>query len=410
MRVAIPGPSVDQLLYFILQAPARRRLFVTRVDGRAGAASKAVSRPGAPARTRLFRVTRRPGRPDGHAPRRARDVRLRAWRDQSASGYWAGVREAMVKSAQRFLASHLALVGLIVLVIATSIASPAFLQIGNLLNILRQTSVNAVMATGMTFVIVTAGIDLSVGALLAFTGAVAAALVAAGFGLGVTLFLTLLLGAGLGALSGLAVVAGGVQPFIATLVSMTVLRGATLVFTNGTPIDTSGGPASEAFFNLGAGYVLGVPIPVIVTAVVYGASWFAFTRLRFGRYVYVIGGNQEVARLAGVHVGTIKVAVYALSGMLAAVAGIIITSRLESAQPTAGTGYELDAIAAVVLGGTSLAGGKGSLFGTLVGALIIGVLSNAFNLMDVSSYYQMIAKGAVILLAVLADMRGKSAT
>ncbi|MGD0640416.1 MAG: ribose ABC transporter permease [Roseiarcus sp.] len=315
----------------------------------------------------------------------------------------------MVKTAQRFFAAHLALVGLVVLVIATSIASPAFLQIGNLLNILRQTSVNAIMAAGMTFVIVTAGIDLSVGALLAFTGAVAAALVASGFGLGVTLSLTLLLGAGLGALSGLAVVAGGVQPFIATLVSMTALRGATLVFTNGTPIDTSGGPASEAFFNLGAGYVLGVPIPVIVTAAVYAASWFSFTRLRFGRYVYVIGGNQEVARLAGVHVGTIKVAVYALSGMLAAIAGIIITSRLESAQPTAGAGYELDAIAAVVLGGTSLAGGKGSLFGTLVGALIIGVLSNAFNLMDVSSYYQMIAKGAVILLAVLADMRGKSA-
>lgn len=315
----------------------------------------------------------------------------------------------MVKNAQRFLAGHLSLAGLVVLVVATSIASPAFLQVGNLLNIMRQTSVNAIMATGMTFVIVTAGIDLSVGALLAFTGAVAAALVAGGFALGVALSLTLLLGAGLGALSGLAVVAGRVQPFIATLVSMTVLRGATLVFTNGTPIDTTGGPASEAFFRLGAGYFLGIPIPVIVTAVVYAASWFSFTRIRFGRYVYVIGGNEEVARLAGIHVGAIKVAVYALSGMLAAIAGVIITSRLESAQPTAGTGYELDAIAAVVLGGTSLAGGKGSLFGTLVGALIIGVLSNAFNLMDVSSYYQMIAKGAVILLAVLADMRGKSA-
>ncbi|MGO9769429.1 MAG: ABC transporter permease subunit [Roseiarcus sp.] len=315
----------------------------------------------------------------------------------------------MIEYAKRFLATHLALAGLVVLVVATAIASPAFLQIGNLLNVLRQTSVNAIMATGMTFVIVTAGIDLSVGALLAFTGAVAAALVATGFGLGVTLCLTLLLGAGLGALSGLAVVAGKVQPFIATLVSMTALRGATLVFTNGTPIDTSGRPASEAFFNLGAGYLLGVPNPVVATAVVFAAAWFTFTRLRFGRYVYVIGGNEEVARLAGVHVGSIKVAVYALSGMLSAVAGVIITSRLESAQPTAGAGYELDAIAAVVLGGTSLAGGRGSLFGTLVGALIIGVLSNAFNLMDVSSYYQMIAKGAVILLAVLADMRGKSA-
>ncbi len=318
--------------------------------------------------------------------------------------------QAMVKKAQRFLATHLALAGLVVLVLATSVASPAFLQVGNLLNILRQTSVNTIMATGMTFVILTAGIDLSVGAVLAFTGAVAATMVAGGFGLGAALSTTLLLGAGLGALSGLAVVVGSVQPFIATLVSMTVLRGATLVFTNGTPIDTSGGPASDAFYNLGAGYALGVPIPVIMAAAIYVVSWVSLTRIRLGRYVYVIGGNEEVARLAGIHVGTIKVAVYALSGMLAAVAGLIITSRLESAQPTAGAGYELDAIAAVVLGGTSLAGGKGSLFGTLVGALIIGVLSNAFNLMDVSSYYQMIAKGAVILLAVLADMRGKSAS
>ena len=314
----------------------------------------------------------------------------------------------MVKNVRQFLASHLSFVGLLILLVAISLISPAFLQVGNILNVLRQTSVNAIIAMGMTFVIVTAGIDLSVGAALALTGAVAASLIAGGLGLAVVLPLILLLGAGLGALSGVAVVAGNVQPFIATLVSMTVLRGATLVFTNGTPVDTSGRPASEAFYSLGAGYLLGIPLPIIVTAVIYAACWVALNRVRFGRYVYVIGGNEEVARLAGIHVGTIKIAVYALSGMLASVAGIIITSRLESAQPTAGTSYELDAIAAVVVGGTSLAGGKGSLFGTLVGALIIGVLSNAFNLMNVSSYYQMIAKGAVILLAVLVDMRGRS--
>ena len=314
----------------------------------------------------------------------------------------------MVKNVRQFLASHLSFVGLLILLVAISLISPAFLQVGNILNVLRQTSVNAIIAMGMTFVIVTAGIDLSVGAALALTGAVAASLIAGGLGLAVVLPLILLLGAGLGALSGVAVVAGNVQPFIATLVSMTVLRGATLVFTNGTPVDTSGRPASEAFYSLGAGYLLGIPLPIIVTAVIYAACWVALNRVRFGRYVYVIGGNEDVARLAGIQVGTIKIAVYALSGMLASVAGIIITSRLESAQPTAGTSYELDAIAAVVVGGTSLAGGKGSLFGTLVGALIIGVLSNAFNLMNVSSYYQMIAKGAVILLAVLVDMRGRS--
>ncbi|HYA72805.1 MAG TPA: ribose ABC transporter permease, partial [Roseiarcus sp.] len=176
-----------------------------------------------------------------------------------------------------------------------------------------------------------------------------------------------------------------------------------------TPIDSSRGPASASFYAVGAGYLFGIPVPVIILAVVYALCWVLLTQSRFGRYVYAIGGNETVALLSGINVTAVKIAVYALSGTLASVAGIILTSRLESAQPTAGLGYELDAIAAVVVGGTSLAGGKGSLFGTLIGALIIGVLNNALNLMDVSSYYQMIAKGAVILLAVLVDMRGKGA-
>jgi ribose transport system permease protein len=187
---------------------------------------------------------------------------------------------------------------------------------------------------------------------------------------------------------------------------MTVLRGAVLVFSNGTPIDASSGAASNAFGNLGAGYLLGIPIPVIAAAIVFAGCWVALTQTRFGRYVYAIGGNESVTRLSGVNVTLIKVAVYAVSGLLSALAGIILTARLESAQPTAGTGYELDAIAAVVVGGTSLAGGIGSMTGTLIGALIIGILNNALNLMDVSSYYQMIAKGSVILLAVLVDRRG----
>lgn len=330
--------------------------------------------------------------------------------DSQGSRLTVSLGPSSISAAGHFLITHMSLVGLVLLVIATSIVSPSFLNVGNLLNVLRQISVNAIMAIGMTFVVLTAGIDLSVGALLAFTGAVAAFLVSSGFSIEVTVALTLLVGAGLGALSGFAVVGGNVQPFIATLVSMTMLRGATLVFTNGTPIDASRGAASSAFGSLGAGYILGIPVPVIATAVIYVVCWVALTRVRFGLYVYVIGASEEVARLAGIHVWRIKIAVYALSGILASIAGIIITARLESAQPTAGTGYELDAIAAVVLGGTSLAGGTGTLFGTLVGALIIGVLNNAFNLMDVSSYYQMIAKGAVILLAVLTDMRGKSVT
>jgi ribose transport system permease protein len=306
------------------------------------------------------------------------------------------------------LSRNKSLIGLIILVAAVATASPNFLEVGNLLNMLSQTSINGVMAMGMTFVILTGGIDLSVGAVLALSGAIAASLIAGGYGLAVAVPVALLVGAGLGGLSGLAITFGAVQPFIATLVSMTVLRGAVLVFTNGTPIDCSAAAYSAAFSALGQGYVVGVPVPVIIAAVVFAACWVTLTQTRFGRYVYAIGGNQTVTWLSGVNVTTMKIAVYAVSGLLAALAGIILTARLENAQPQAGLGYELDAIAAAVVGGTSLAGGIGTIFGTLVGALIIGVLNNALNLLDVSSYYQMIAKGAVILLAVLVDRHARA--
>lgn len=306
--------------------------------------------------------------------------------------------------ALRLLAANKSLIGLILLMAAVSLFSPNFLTIDNLMNILRQTSVNAVIAMGMTFVILTAGIDLSVGSILAFTGAVCASLVAADASLWVALPATLALGAALGAANGVVIALGGVQPFIATLVGMTVLRGATLVYTDGRPITTM----SDPFWAIGGEYVVGIPVPVLIAALAFIVCWFALSHLRFGRYVYAVGGNEQVTRLAGISTTRVKIIVYAISGLLAALAGIILTARLESAQPTAGTAYELDAIAAVVLGGTSLMGGRGHIFGTLIGALIIGVLNNALNLMDVSSYYQMIAKGAVILLAVLVDSRGKA--
>jgi ribose transport system permease protein len=308
----------------------------------------------------------------------------------------------------RWLMHNKSVIGLILLMISVALLNRNFLAIDNVLNVLRQTSINAVMALGMTFVILTAGIDLSVGAVLALCGAIAASFIGGGHSVAFTLPVVLLIGAGLGTLSGVAVTPGGVQPFIATLVSMTVLRGAVLVFTSGRPISTSDAAGSEAFNALGAGYLLGIPIPVLIAAVVFFGCWVTLTQTRFGRYVYAVGGNETVSRLSGVNVMRVKIAVYAISGVLSALAGIILTARLESAQPTAGTGYELDAIAAVVVGGTSLAGGTGSIFGTLVGALIIGVLNNALNLMDVSSYYQMVAKGTVILLAVLVDRRSKS--
>jgi ribose transport system permease protein len=167
---------------------------------------------------------------------------------------------------------------------------------------------------------------------------------------------------------------------------------------------------ANTFYEVGGGYIGGIPIPVIITGVVFLLCWYVLNHTRLGRYTYAIGGNEQATKLAGINVARVKVAVYAISGALAALAGIILTARLESAQPTAGLGYELDAIAAVVLGGTSLTGGRGRIIGTLIGALIIGVLNNALNILDVSSYYQMIAKGSVILLAVVLDGRSKAST
>jgi ribose transport system permease protein len=306
------------------------------------------------------------------------------------------------------MSNNKSLIGLLILMALVSLASPNFLSVDNLLNILRQTSINAIIAMGMTFVILTAGIDLSVGSILALAGAICATMIAADMPLIFALVTTVMIGAALGASGGVVISFFGVQPFIATLVGMTIIRGLTLVYSDGRPISTGDLDVAEAFFQWGGGYILGIPVPVIIAFVVFTLCWFVLNHTKMGRYVYAIGGNEQVARLAGINVSRIKVGVYAISGALAAIAGIILTARLESAQPTAGLSYELDAIAAVVLGGTSLMGGRGRISGTLIGALIIGVLNNALNLMDVSSYYQMIAKGAVILLAVAVDSRGKS--
>ncbi len=262
----------------------------------------------------------------------------------------------------------------------------------------------------MTFVILTAGIDLSVGSILAFTGALCASMVGADTPLLIALLATMGAGALLGATHGAVVSYFRVQPFIATLVGMTIIRGATLVFTGGRPISTGDYDVAESFYNIGAGYVMGVPNPVIIAFAVFFICWYILNYTKLGRYVYAMGGNERVAKLSGVNVAAVKIIVFSISGALAALAGIILTARLESAQPTAGLAYELDAIAAVVLGGTSLMGGRGRITGTIIGALIIGVLNNALNIMDVSSYYQMIAKGAVILLAVVVDSRGKTSS
>lgn len=293
------------------------------------------------------------------------------------------------------------LIGLIFIIIILAFLSDSFLTVDNILNLLRQISINALIAFGMTFVILTAGIDLSVGSLLALGSALTAGMLSSGMDPILAIFFGLIIGLALGAMNGLIITKGKVAPFIATLATMTIFRGATLVFTDGKPV--TGLSDSVAFQMMGKGYFFFIPVPIIIMLVVFAVLYFVLHNTVFGRRVYAVGGNEEAATLSGVKSDRIKILVYSLTGMLAVLAGIILTSRLNSAQPTAGTMYELDAIAAVVIGGTSLMGGRGRITGTLIGALIIGVISNGLNLLNVSSFYQQIVKGAVILFAVMLD-------
>ncbi|MBD7945897.1 MULTISPECIES: ribose ABC transporter permease [Psychrobacillus] len=310
----------------------------------------------------------------------------------------------MLKSSSQSVLQKLGpLLGLILLVVIITIMSPNFLTVNNLMNVLRQVSINALIAFGMTFVILTGGIDLSVGSILALTGAVTAGLLAGGMDPILAMLIGLVLGAILGAINGIIISKGNVAPFIATLATMTIYRGLTLVYTEGRPI--SGLGDSLSFQMIGKGYFLGIPVPVVTMVVAFAVLYFILKKTTFGRRVYAVGGNEEASRLSGIKVGRIKIYVYALTGALAALASLILTSRLNSAQPTAGNMFELDAIAAVVLGGTSLTGGRGWIVGTLIGALIIGVLNNGLNLIGVSSFFQQVVKGAVILLAVLIDRK-----
>ncbi|WP_231878874.1 ribose ABC transporter permease, partial [Oleiphilus sp. HI0125] len=287
--------------------------------------------------------------------------------------------------SKEWLIEQKSLIALLLLIVVVSFLNSNFFTVDNLLNILRQTSVNAIIAVGMTFVILTAGIDLSVGSVLALCGAICASMIGLEVPVMIAVPASLLAGALLGAISGVIVSKGRVQAFIATLVTMTLLRGVTLVYTDGRPISTGFTDTADSFAWFGTGYAFGIPVPVWIMVVVFGAGWYVLNHTRFGRYVYALGGNEAATRLSGINIDRIKIGVYAICGFLAALAGIIVTSRLSSAQPTAGMGYELDAIAAVVLGGTSLMGGKGRIIGTLIGALIIGFLNNALNLLDVSS-------------------------
>lgn len=295
------------------------------------------------------------------------------------------------------------LAGLFAIVLVVSIMEPDFLTLNNLFNILRQVSINALIAFGMTFVILTGGIDLSVGSILALSSAFVAGLMTDGTSALIAVLAGLIVGAVMGALNGMVISLGKVAPFIATLATMTIFRGLTLVYSDGKPIT---GLSQGGWFELfGRGYFWIFPVPVLTMLIAFAVLYFILKKTTFGRYTYAIGGNEEAAKLMGIQVNKVKIMIYSLSGLMAALAGIILTSRLNSAQPTAGTSYELDAIAAVVLGGTSLSGGRGWIVGTLIGALIIGTLNNGLNLLGVSSFFQLVVKGLVILFAVLADRK-----
>ena len=312
-------------------------------------------------------------------------------------------KKLLKTSSKEMLGKLGPLLGLFLIVIVITILNPSFMTTDNILNILRQVSISALIAFGMTFVILTGGIDLSVGSTLALTGAVAATMLASGIDPVLTILAALLLGAILGAVNGVIIAKGKVAPFIATLATMTIYRGLTLVYTDGRPVSDLGNEIT--FQMLGKGYFFGIPVPVCTMILAFIVLYVIMHKTTFGRRVYAVGGNEAASKLSGINVDRVKIAVYSLTGMLAALSALILTSRLNSAQPTAGTSYELDAIAAVVLGGTSLTGGKGWIFGTLVGALIIGVLNNGLNLIGVSSFFQQVVKGIVILIAVLIDRK-----
>ena len=302
------------------------------------------------------------------------------------------------------------LIALFVLCRIIGLLSDKFFTVSNFWNVLRQISVNICLSVGMTLVVLMAGIDLSVGSVLALCGAITAGLFKMGIELpsqnlyiGFTLLgaslAGVLTGALLGFFNGFVITRFKVPSFVATLAMLTVARGLTMLWTKGFPISGLG----EQFAYMGTGWFLGVPVPVWISAAVVALAVFLSDKTKLGRYIYAIGGNENASLLSGININKVKVIVYTIAGALAAVGGLMVTSRLDSAQPNAGTGYEHDSIAAVGSGGTSLSGGKGSIWGTVLGAIIIGVLNNGLVLLNVSPFWQQVVKGFVILLAVIID-------
>lgn len=305
------------------------------------------------------------------------------------------------KNIIQYLQDYGSFIALIFLVIVIGAISPDFRTVNNFLSLLRQSAINGLIAFGMTCVILTGGIDLSVASVLALTSIICAHTIKIGLPAPLSMLIALIFGIILGTISGLMVTKSRLQPFIATLITMTGYRGLTMILSGGKPISRLG---NNLLLNqIGKGSFLGIPIPVWILIIFFAIFLFVLKKTVLGRQIYATGSNAKAAELAGININNIKLIVYAVSGFMASLSGLILVSRLGSAQPTLGSGYELDAIAAVALGGTSMTGGRGKITGTLIGILIIAVLNNGLNIIGLSSYYQDVVKALVIFLAVISD-------
>ncbi len=293
-------------------------------------------------------------------------------------------------------------IALLFICIILTIATPNFLTLQNMVMVLRQTSINGILAIGVTFVIISGGIDLSLGSVVALTGVAAASFAHPGtHGLIVPLLVGILIGLGIGVINGLIITKGKVAAFIVTLGMMTIARGLALVVSDGRPVSN----LSDSFNFIGGGEFLNIPIPILLFGCVIVVSSIILKYTKTGRYIYAVGGNENAAKASGINVHSIKMFTYIICSGLAGLAGIVLASRITTGQPNAGVAYELDAIAAVVIGGTSLSGGAGKIIGTVVGALIIGVINNGLDLLNITSYSQQIIKGLIIIGAVLLDRK-----
>ena len=288
----------------------------------------------------------------------------------------------------------------IIICLILSFISPQFLTVSNWTIIITQASINALLAFGVTFVIITGGIDLSLGSMVAVTGVTAAMLAHPNtFPIALPIFAGLLSGLLMGVFNGFIIIKSNIAPFIVTLGTMTIVRGLALILSKGRPVSN----LSDSFNFIGGGNVLGIPFPIIVLILIFAICSITLKKTLLGRYIYAVGGNEQAARASGINVNQVKMAVYSISGLLAGLAGILLTSRITTGQPNAGASFELDAIAAAVIGGTSTSGGTGTMTGTLVGVLLIGVINNGLDLLNVTSYYQQVVMGIIIIGAVVLD-------